>query len=147
MQGAAHPRHWTKVLNCRLSPVLVLRTRDFFWKMTDWTSVLSELCISSLVSQLTRDSDDESGREWIKEGASPEEENFEKMNLTPHGYVFTFDEYSVGSYAIGQQTVEIHIAISPVRSILRVKPFGCLVPLNHVLPRLPHVPFSWLRMP
>lgn len=41
--------------------------------------------------------------EWIIEGTKPQLDNFLAFNFSTEGFLFTFDEYSIGPYAAGRQ--------------------------------------------
>jgi hypothetical protein len=102
--GAAHPMHWTRTLNLFLDPVYKLELKHFFDIKVDYLEKLSEeirgkLAIRSLEAGWGLD------HEWVLKGTGPQLENFSKFNFSASGFLFSFDEYSIGPYAAGRQEV------------------------------------------
>jgi hypothetical protein len=96
--------HWTRTLNLFLDPVYKLELKHFFDIKVDYLEKLSEeirgkLAIRSLEAGWGLD------HEWVLKGTGPQLENFSKFNFSASGFLFSFDEYSIGPYAAGRQEV------------------------------------------
>jgi hypothetical protein len=54
-------------------------------------------------------------KDWIRQGAGPDSNNFRSFNLTADGIVILFDPYHVGFYAWGIREVKIpYYALSSI---------------------------------
>lgn len=100
----AHGSHWTEVLNYLINPACDLSLDTVFKDSTRGIKALSDFCIQALSSEeispgVRRD------EAWIRRGAGPKGENFERFNITPYGLLISFDEYQVGAYAEGPSQV------------------------------------------
>lgn len=102
--GAAHPNHWTRTLNLFLDPVYKLQLKHFFGSKIDYLEQLSEATRAKLSGRRSG-SDLDLNNGWVIEGTEPKLENFNKFNFSASGLLFSFDEYSVGPYAVGRQEV------------------------------------------
>ena len=114
--GAAHPNHSNISLNYHLGPLRELHLDDFFVPESKYLEVISSFCANDLCVQFGLNPKSEIDA-WIQSGTAPSEENFEIFNLTNLGFVFTFKEYQVASYAQGAQKVVV--PYQHVRNLLR----------------------------
>ncbi len=101
--GAAHPQHFTDVVNYQREPLIPLTLETIFEQFLDAIGLISQYSIA----QITLENGDDVSSDWVSGGASPESENFSKFNLTERGLLITFDEYQVGPYAEGSRQVII----------------------------------------
>lgn len=107
-QGAAHPNTITYALNYDLNTGAHIALSDLFVKGSDYAKILSQYSISGLEQKWTEMGlGNDYNKEWLQEGAGPEDINFKVFNITPTGLLITFDAYQVGPYAIGPQEVEV----------------------------------------
>ena len=108
--GAAHPSHAIWGLNYSLTSGKAINPGDLFKKDSNYLSVLSDYSIKEL-SKKAKENGKELGYEpdynWIKEGASPKEENFVYFNMTEKDLIIHFNEYQVDCYAAGPKDVII----------------------------------------
>jgi peptidoglycan-N-acetylglucosamine deacetylase len=118
MSGAAHPNQFAATLNLDIANGKVLALRDLFKTGIDYLTPISDYCIQDLNKQARI--------EWDS-GAAPNEENFQKWNITPQGLLISFDPYQVASYAMGPQAVTIPYAA--IKDLLN--PSGPLGPFIH----------------
>lgn len=107
--GAAHPNYHTLTLTFLRSPVRLVPTSHLF----DWhknpLGVISEYCYSDLATQITQDGGtlDDHQIKLLKNGTSPDADNFQSIVLTTGGATVFFDPYRVASYAFGRMAVRI----------------------------------------
>jgi hypothetical protein len=104
--GAAHPQHYSEVLNYDLKLGRTLKLSDLFRPRSGYLQVISDYAIKALKEELGPESDSE----WIATGAGPDSKNFKSWNITREGLSFTFDPYQVASYAEGEHVVVIPYA-------------------------------------
>lgn len=110
--GAAHPIHWTRTLNLFLDPVYKLELKHFFSGTVNYLETLSDAIRGKLAAK-SSDTDLNLEHEWVIEGTKPQLENFSNFNFSALGFLFTFDEYSIGPYAAGRQEVWIPFSKLP----------------------------------
>ena len=108
--GAAHPSHAIWGLNYSLTSGKAINPGDLFKKDSNYLSVLSDYSIKELSEKAKKDGKEqgyEPDYNWIKEGASPKEENFVYFNMTEKDLIIHFNEYQVDCYAAGPKDVII----------------------------------------
>jgi len=96
--GGAHPSSHSVVLNYDLNAGTEIQLGDLFAAGSDYLGILSTYCRSDLTE-----------RELLmfEEGVLPTPENYQSWNISGQGLVINFDEYQVGPYAMGAQTVVV----------------------------------------
>ncbi len=99
--GAAYPYHYSSTLNYDLEQGRKLAMSALFPKDSDYLGAISRYCIAELSK---RDIGFYGG---FQQGAEPTSENYRNWNITADGLLITFDEYQVGPYAVGPQSVTI----------------------------------------
>lgn len=99
--GAAHPNHYTSVLNYDLKTGKSIALADVFKPGSNYLQVLANYCIAQLKKRLGEMSDSST----INEGASAKLENYQSWNIGKKGLEITFDPYQVAAYAAGPQRV------------------------------------------
>ncbi len=115
--GAAHPLPFSSVINYSLPLQRELALADLFQPGTDYLQSIADYC----TNQLKND-------EWFmfSEGALPEEQNYQKWNITPEGLRITYDPYQVAAYAAGY--VRVTVPWEELRVIIAEDgPVGALV--------------------
>lgn len=115
--GAAHPLPFSSVINYSLLLQRELALADLFQPGTQYLQIIAEYC----TNQLKND-------EWFmfSEGALPEEQNYQKWNITPEGLRITYDPYQVAAYAAGY--VRVTVPWEELRGIIAEDgPVGVLV--------------------
>lgn len=105
--GAAHPNHWTKVMNYVMNPLTLINIHVLFKDNSNYMKVISDYCIEELCKQLNIDDINSLEYKSVTEGAGPKIDNYKLFNVTPQGITVTFEEYQVGPYSMGQQNVSI----------------------------------------
>jgi hypothetical protein len=100
LEGAAHPGKHTRVLTYDLEAGSNVSMDQLFLTGSDYLKPISVYCINELKSR-------DIGFEDFTTGAVPTPENYSNWNFTPDGLMITFDEYQVGPYAVGAQTVTV----------------------------------------
>jgi Protein of unknown function (DUF3298) len=125
--GQVHPYHKHETLNFDLQSGEVLSLADLFKPArrpersegsrdsaeiaTSPTAPRNEyLQIFSDYSREVLSKKQLSSKEMIRQGTEAKSENFKHWNLKPNGILITFDEYQVGPYVDGAQTVLIPFA-------------------------------------
>lgn len=96
--GAAHGQRSTRVLNYTLKPFQPI-TLEY---------LLGDLSRLHLLADLVRQKLSVTGLyddKWLFEGTAPKIDNFELFNIEKYGLTFTFPEYRIACYALGEQTV------------------------------------------
>ena len=78
-----------------------IKLADLFRPDSNYLNAISDYTINELKSRNLGDS------KQIEEGASPKAENFKTVNISDTGLLFTFEDYQVAPYVVGQQTVII----------------------------------------
>ncbi len=118
--GAAHPFRTSRSVDFDLEAGHDLALADLFQPGSNFLEVLSDYSMAQLQTHGLDFSD-------VSAGAAPTLENYRNWNVTPTGILITFDEYQVGPYAVGSQTVLIPYD--------RLKPLlqdpGPLTPYSH----------------
>ena len=104
--GGAHGNSFTIALNYDLENHSKLLLKDIFKADFDYVSFLSDYCIEDIKSQ-NRQMGFEPDEEWISDGASADEKNFENFVLTGDELIIIFDPYEVAPYAAGSVFVKI----------------------------------------
>jgi len=102
--GANHPNHWTRTLNLFLDPIYNIELRHFFGAGVNYLGQLADAVRKKLVSRCGGSEGNLDQRSMLK-GTEPELGNFSTFNFSASGFLFSFDEYSVGPYAAGRQEV------------------------------------------
>jgi hypothetical protein len=102
--GASHPNHWTRTLNLFLDPIYNIELRHFFGAGVNYLGQLSDAVRKKLVSKCGGSEGDLDQRSVLK-GTEPELGNFSAFNFSASGFLFSFDEYTVGPYAAGRQEI------------------------------------------
>lgn len=98
--GAAHGGITTRVQNFLIKPFKPI-TLSTLLINDDSLVALSQLVRERLRELHIYDND------WLERGTNPEEENFVKFNIENYGIEFTFAEYQIGCYAMGEQSVHL----------------------------------------
>lgn len=109
--GAAHPMHYSMVLNYDLKTGRTLKLSDLFKPRSNHLQVISDYAIKALTKELGAEADSN----WIATGAAPDSKNYKSWNITPKGLSITFDPYQVASYAEGE-----HIVVIPYAALRNV---------------------------
>lgn len=115
--GAAHPLPFSSVINYSLPLQRELVLADLFQPSTQYLQIIADYC----TNQLKND-------EWFmfSEGALPEEQNYQKWNITPEGLRITYDPYQVAAYAAGY--IRVTVPWEELRGIIAEDgPVGVLV--------------------
>jgi hypothetical protein len=112
--GAAHPNHYSLVLNYDLNAGRTLKLSDLFNPGSNYMHAISDFTIKALKKKFAPDAD----AEWIERGAAPDSENYKSWNITRRGLVVTFDPYQVASYAEGEHVVVI--PYTALRSVINM---------------------------
>lgn len=99
--GAAHPNHYTSVLNYDLKTGKPIALADVFKPGSNYLQVLANYCIAQLKKRLGEMSDIST----INQGASAKRDNYQNWNIGRKGLEITFDPYQVAAYAAGPQRV------------------------------------------
>lgn len=99
--GATHGNSVAIAYNYILGPLVSLDFPDIFQDWEGALKALSAYCIKALESEKQVTSPDE----WIRQGASPNRENFGCINILKGGLLITFQEYQVGPYSEGARVV------------------------------------------
>jgi hypothetical protein len=102
--GAAHGSSSSFVLNYDVKAGKVLKLADIFNPGAKYPQAISAYCINDLRKQ-SKKNGDSLAEDMIKTGAAPDARNFQSWCITKKGLQFNFDEYLVGPYAAGPQTV------------------------------------------
>ena len=113
--GANHPNHWTRTLNLFLDPIYNIDLMHFFGAGVDYLRQLSIAVRKNLSSRCGHKEGDLD--EWFMlAGTKPERLHFSTFNFSAFGFMFSFDEYSVGPYAAGRQ--EIWVSFSELSGLV-----------------------------
>lgn len=96
LQGAAHPFRISKTMTYQANTEQFLKLVDLFQPGVDYLGRIADYCIEDLSRR---------GLLEFPGGAAPRAENYLLWNITADGLLITFDEYSVGPYAMGRQQV------------------------------------------
>jgi len=107
--GAAHPYHYSITFNYDLEQGRKLSLAELFPPDSGHLDVISRYCIAELSK---RDIGFYGG---FQQGAEPTPENYRNWNITGDSLIITFDEYQVGPYAVGPQSV-----IVPFRELVTI---------------------------
>lgn len=100
-KGAAHPNHWTHTLTYDLKSGKSMSLAKVLNNDTNYLRKISNICIAQLKKKKGLD------EYWIKNGAGPKKENYSSFFLDKSGIEIIFDEYKVGPYSAGPQSVKI----------------------------------------
>ncbi len=98
--GAAHPGDISQTVTFDLEQGHDVTLADLFHPNADYLTAISKYCIAQLN---TRDI----GFQGFELGATATAQNYRNWNITADGLMITFDEYQVGPYAAGPQTVVV----------------------------------------
>jgi len=96
--GMANPYEYHRVITYDLYNGQELHLEDFFKLEADYLSVLAEYSKNTLAKHSKY-------KEIFLEGANPTQENYKNWNITPHGFLITFDKGQVAPRVYGSQTV------------------------------------------
>ena len=102
--GGAHPGTHYSALTYNATTGQVLRLEELFQPESDYLGLLSSMCIAELQTRQALVPAE------VSRGAAPKPENYQTWAITPHGLLLVFQEYQVGPYAAGAQTVLIPYA-------------------------------------
>jgi len=122
-QGAAHGSTSFATVNYAVESGNVLELGDLFTPGSKYLQRISEIAIAQ-VRKWNKDSVEDSGNNepYLADpeftvNAKPEPDNFLVWTISPTGVVITFNEYQLGSYAAGSQTVVL--PYKDLRDIIR----------------------------
>jgi len=101
IDGAAHPNHYSVVLNYDLERGREIALDDLFLPSSNYLQVIADYCKAQLAKRDIGFDASQSG------GADSLPENYKLWNLSNEGLVVTFGVYQVASGAAGQQTVVV----------------------------------------
>lgn len=101
-RGAAHPNHYTRVINYDLKSGSPLKLADLFQSGSDYLEKISAYATDDLKRQAAAL---DAPPDMIDEGAGPNSDNYQNWNITKKGIYVTFDPYQVASYAEGPKYV------------------------------------------
>ena len=113
--GGAHPLNNSYGFNYDLKNNKRILLTDIFDSSKNYINTISERSIQYLLKE--NKNSQFSDENWIKEGASPKEENFTIFTFNKETIVFHFNEDQVASYASGRQ--EVVLPFSSLKNILR----------------------------
>lgn len=99
--GGAHPGDFHNSINYNLASRKVIDLSDIFIRGSDYLTTVANLSIANLRQNPYLNDQD------IERGAAPELENYRLWTITPDGLLIIFEEYQVGPYAAGPQTIVI----------------------------------------
>jgi len=110
--GGAHPSHYFFTITYDLKQNRELKLADLFKPGARYLELISDYAIRDLQSRKVPGSDENAGlaQDIFKDGALPKAENYARWNITRKGLMFTFNEYQVGAYVFGPQTVIVPYA-------------------------------------
>ena len=110
--GAAHGNSTTTTVNYDLDNERELKLQDLFKPGANFLEPISAFAIKDLQSRTEPESGANLGlaQDTFADGADASAENYNAWNLTAKGLMFTFDQYQVGPYASGVQTVIVPFA-------------------------------------
>jgi hypothetical protein len=100
--GGAHPGMFYVAINYDTTTGKTLALADLFKPGTDYLGLISSLCIADLQTRESLSAED-----FATRGAAPLAENYQVWSVTPQGLLIVFQEYQVGPYAAGAQSVLI----------------------------------------
>lgn len=103
--GQAHPTNYTDTFNYDIEKEKEMKISDVFTPDSNYIAELSKISTADLLAQNKKLQFTDP--EWIKKGAGPKSENFQKFLLTKDSLVVVFDVYQVASYASGVQKATI----------------------------------------
>jgi hypothetical protein len=99
--GGAHPTEHHTSINYDLETGKSLKFADLFQPGVDYLAAIANFAKVELRQRLGL------YPQKIEEGAAPMIDNYTIWNVTPDGLLITFEEYQVGPYAAGTQSVMI----------------------------------------
>ena len=99
--GGAHPNNFNQTFVFAATNGDQIKLAELFQPGTGYISVISKYVQAELKKREFADS------EWIEEGASAKEENFQNFVIKNEGIEFIFDPYQVAPYAAGVQRVTV----------------------------------------
>ncbi|HPL92730.1 MAG TPA: DUF333 domain-containing protein [bacterium] len=84
-----------------------MKLSDLFVDRPNYLNDISQFCFDDLRKQIQeKTGDDYMDEEWLKDGVSPEAENFQAFIFDEDSITFYFPPYQVAAYALGDFTVE-----------------------------------------
>lgn len=102
-RGAAHPSNNVKVQNfIKDKPVSL---SDLFTAGVPYLKTIADFSSKEIARRKISD------EQWIKNGASPTEDNYKLWTFTNKGIDILFDSYQVAAYVYGEQTVAIPLSV------------------------------------
>ena len=113
--GGAHPMNYSKSFNYDLKKNKIINLSDILDSNKNYLNSISEKTIQYLLKINTDNGITD--EDWIREGASPKEENFQTFTFNKNNIVFSFDAYQVAAYAAGRQ--EISFPFTSIKEILK----------------------------
>ncbi|MGI9535411.1 MAG: RsiV family protein [Thermodesulfobacteriota bacterium] len=112
--GGAHPNHSFFSVNFNTESQEQFGFSDLFMDQKNALKSISEYSVDDILKQKKEKLVDENtDKDWIMEGAGPNEKNFQIFTIVPHGHLkikalrFVFPPYSVGPYYEGTYEVEV----------------------------------------
>ncbi len=112
--GAAHSNNEMTSLNYDLKTGNQIKLKELFKDKSNYLKVLSDYSINSLKTKVAGYND---GSSWLKEGASPKDDNFDTFVIGKDHLIIHFQSYQVASFAEGPQ--EVKIPFSKLKGILK----------------------------
>lgn len=103
--GGAHGNIAIQCINASLATGKQLEFADLFGDTTRALEILSRLSEEKLRAELGDEADDE----MLRNGTTPELNNFLNLSLNPGGLSVDFQPYQVGPWSIGVQKVQISL--------------------------------------
>lgn len=121
--GQMHPIDYYVSVNYDLKAGRFLKLRDLYKQRANFLRTISRYCFDEIKRNYEMSL---TTKEWMTTGLEPKAENFQNWNLTPEGIVISFEDYQVGSHAMGQPEVLVPLAVlndllaanSPLQRIL-----------------------------
>ncbi|HNP79250.1 MAG TPA: DUF3298 domain-containing protein [Candidatus Pacearchaeota archaeon] len=98
--GGAHGNQYVKCFTYNLKEKKRLDLDDFF-KDASYLEKISSITVNDFMQEEYADEN------WIKEGAGPKKENYERFIVSENAFVFYFPPYQVAPYALGEKQMVI----------------------------------------
>ncbi|GMX58466.1 MAG: hypothetical protein MCSN_1200 [Candidatus Microsyncoccus archaeolyticus] len=112
--GGAHGNQYIACFTYNIKENKRLYLNDFFSSET-YLDKISEFSINDFMN------DEYADEEWIKDGAGPKLENYDKFVITENAFVFYFPPYQVSPYALGER--QIVMPLNQLKEILNEEIF------------------------
>ena len=108
--GCAHGGHLTRVQNFLLKPFRPITLAELLNDDNKSIITLSAIVRRYLLQDKNQD------REWVIEGTEAKGANFALFNLERYGVRFTFSEYQIACFGVGEQ--ELYVAYDEIMQIM-----------------------------